>query len=169
MNQEQLSLPPVLDVTCGARMMWFDKQNPSALFVDNREVQPTVVGDMNFSVHPDMIADFTELPFDNDQFYLVVFDPPHLVRVGDNSHMAIKYGKLTDWETTLEAGFTECMRVLKPGGTLIFKWSEIQIPVSKIIQVIGTQPLFGHRSGRKSRTHWLAFLKPLNDTEGIEI
>ena len=27
----------ILDVTCGARTMWFDKQNPLAVFCDKRK------------------------------------------------------------------------------------------------------------------------------------
>ncbi len=157
-------LPPVLDATCGGRMMWFDKQNPRALYVDRRTVDPIRVGNgrnsRDFSVAPDIVADFTNLPFPDESFYLVVFDPPHLIRAGDDSYMAVKYGKLGgDWREVLKAGFAECMRVLRPGGTLIFKWSEIQIPASEIIAVVGHNPLFGHKSGRKMNTHWMAFLK----------
>lgn len=30
------NIQPVLDATCGGRMIWFDKKNPLALFVDKR-------------------------------------------------------------------------------------------------------------------------------------
>jgi hypothetical protein len=90
-----------------------------------------------------------------------VFDPPHLIHAGDNSYMAIKYGKMEDynWKDTLYKGFSQCMRVLKPYGTLIFKWSEYQIPTSEVIKAIGQQPLFGHISGKASKTHWMTFMK----------
>lgn len=42
----------------------------------------------------DAIADFRKMPFDDESFYLVVFDPPHLLNVGDKSFLALKYGKL---------------------------------------------------------------------------
>ena len=53
----------------------------------------------------------------------------------------------------------ERMRVLKPNGTLIFKWNEQQIPTSRIIEVIGQKPLFGHTSGKGGKTIWMCFLK----------
>lgn len=53
----------------------------------------------------------------------------------------------------------ECMRVLKPDGVLIFKWSETQIPADKLWRVIGRKPLFGHHSGKKSKTFWGCFMK----------
>ena len=59
----------------------------------------------------------------------------------------------------LHDGFTEGMRVLKQDGVLIFKWSEYEIPAEKVWAAIGQRPLFGHRSGRKSKTFWGCFMK----------
>lgn len=71
-----------------------------------------------------------------------------------------KYGKLdTNWPQMLHDGFMECMRVLKPDGVLIFKWSEHDIPACKVWEAIGQKPLFGHHSGKKSRTFWACFMK----------
>lgn len=49
--------------------------------------------------------------------------------------------------------------VLKLHGTLIFKWSEIDIPTREVIQAIGIEPMFGHKSGKAMKTHWLCFMK----------
>jgi hypothetical protein len=49
--------------------------------------------------------------------------------------------------------------VLDTYGTLIFKWNEQQIKVKEIIDVIGVEPLFGHKSGKLSNTHWMCFMK----------
>jgi hypothetical protein len=89
-----------------------------------------------------------------------VFDPPHLIRINDDAYMKIKFERLPDdWMQVLHDGFKECMRVLDDYGTLIFKWSEIQIPTREVIEAVGQQPLFGHISGRKSNTHWMTFMK----------
>ena len=158
---------PILDATCGSRTIWFDKDCPHALFMDCREEHDTAIWKSTkndsvrtLSVEPDVIADFTDMPFEDNTFNLVVFDPPHLLHVGDNAWMKKKYGKLpADWKPVIHDGFWECMRVLKPGGTLIFKWSEIDIATREVINAIGTEPLFGHRSGKKMGTHWLCFMK----------
>lgn len=42
---------------------------------------------------------------------------------------------------------------------LIFKWNEFQIPVNKILEIFEAQPLFGHKSGKNSQTHWMCFMK----------
>ena len=81
-----------------------------------------------------------------------------------NKAAELKYGKLPeDWPNLIHDGFWECMRVLKPHGTLVFKWSEIDIPTRMVIDAIGCEPLFGHRSGKAMKTHWLCFMKGVND------
>lgn len=156
----------ILDACCGSRMFWFDKNKPNCLFIDKRSESLTAndssckSGLRNIEVKPDMVADFTEMPFENESFYMVVFDPPHLKTLGQNSWMAKKYGRLPeDWRFMLQQGFKECMRVLKPNGTLIFKWNESEIKSSEILDLIPYKPLFGHTTGRQSKTIWMAFMK----------
>lgn len=151
---------PVLDPCCGSRMFWFDKQNPHVVYGDIRNEQHELCDGRQLIIEPDMHIDFTDMPFDDETFHLVVFDPPHLERAGPKSWMAKKYGKLgADWRDDLKAGFAECFRVLKPNGTLIFKWNETHIPVSQILALTKLTPLFGHKTGRQSKTHWICFFK----------
>ena len=158
-----INMKRVLDVCCGSRMFWFDKQNKDVLFVDKRKEVLTAKDRekiRTIEINPDIIADFTELPFNDNSFNMVVFDPPHLKTLGETSWMAKKYGKLPDnWECVISKGFDECMRVLKPNGTLIFKWNETEIKTSKILSLIPYKPLFGHTTGRQAKTIWMAFMK----------
>lgn len=147
-------------------MFWFNKQHPNAIYMDNREVETELCDGRKLEVKPDIVGDFRNMPFADNSFKLVVFDPPHLNKLGKNSWMAKKYGTLLPtWEQDIKEGFAECMRVLEPNGVLIFKWNESQITTSKILKVIGHQPLFGHPSGKHGRTKWLAFMK-LESAEG---
>ena len=150
----------VLDACCGSKMFWFNRNNPDTVFCDIRELDTTLCDGRKLVVKPDVICDFTNMPFEDNTFYHVVFDPPHVV-CGEKSWTALKYGTLKDikWENLIRDGFNECMRVLKPNGTLIFKWSEVNIPVSKVLEVIGKEPLYGHRVGKLNKTHWMAFIK----------
>lgn len=141
-------------------MFWFNKRNPNALFLDKRRVVHRFPGNRIVEVDPDLVATFTALPFPDERFQIVVFDPPHLVRCGPASWMGKKYGKLEKgWETEIEQGFRECFRVLKAGGTLIFKWNETQIPVSRILRLTPERPLMGQRCGKQAGTHWIVFMK----------
>lgn len=165
MNNE-LTFPPVLDACCGSRMFWFDKQDNRAVFVDNRREKHTLLdvssagGSRELVIAPDQVADFTALPFPSDSFALVVFDPPHFERNGAKSWVGQKYGTLSgDWQYMLRRGFSECFRVLRPEGTLIFKWCDVEVPVSRILALTPERPLFGHKSGKQQKTHWIAFMK----------
>lgn len=162
-------LPPVLDPCCGSRMWWFNKQNPDVLYGDRRKERLTLTdrshgkvdGQRVLDINPDVQLDFRDLPFPDQSFHLVAFDPPHLVRAGKKSWLAAKYGKLgPSWKDDLTCGFNECLRVLKPHGTLVFKWNETQIKVREVLECAPIPPLFGNTSGRQSGTHWIVFMKP---------
>lgn len=150
----------VLDPCCGSRMFWFDRQNSDVVFGDLREEEHTLCDGRSLEIKPDMNLDFRDMPFEDDSFRLVVFDPPHLKHAGITSWSALKYGVLGDnWREDLRRGFAECFRVLATDGVLIFKWSEIQIKTSEILALTDQRPLFGHKSGLRSNTHWLCFIK----------
>lgn len=167
-----LVLPPVLDACCGSRMMWMDKNDERAIYADRRnesyEIKPDRAYPSGTVIHvrPDVVADFTALPFPDASFWHVVFDPPHLECRATTGTLIKKYGKLDgDWKAMLAGGFRECFRVLKPNGTLVFKWCETQIPLKEILALTPEKPLYGHKGGQKSVTHWMAFLKQNNTDE----
>lgn len=165
----------VLDVCCGGRMMWFARDNPDVIFGDRRRETVTMTdrshgnasGQRVLSIDPDVLLDFRALPYPEDSFQLVAFDPPHVVRAGPKSWLAAKYGKLgDDWQNDLRAGFAECFRVLKPSGVLVFKWNETQVKVREVLALTPHQPLFGNTAGRKNGTHWMVFMKPRSSENG---
>ena len=157
----------ILDATCGSKTIWFNKDHPAVVYCDKRSENLTGIwksgsgiSERACTVSPDIQCDFTDLPFGDNTFSLVVFDPPHLDHVGKNAWMAKKYGRLDEnWPQMIHDGFQECMRVLKPDGVLIFKWSECQISAGRVWMAIGQKPLFGHRSGKQQKTFWGCFMK----------
>lgn len=161
----------VLDACCSTRSFWFDKKDKRALYCDIRKATkivdvgtPGTKGRSPRIIDPDIIVDFRSMPFEDKSFYHVVFDPPHHTskRTGKESKgtVAFNYGILEKtWKDDLAKGFSECFRVLKTNGTLIFKWHSVEIPLSDILKLTDQKPLYGHRSGKKAQTHWVAFLK----------
>jgi 23S rRNA G2069 N7-methylase RlmK/C1962 C5-methylase RlmI len=89
-------------------MFWFDKNDSRAIFCDKRKetlIADSRQGRREITISPDIMADFTELPFEDNTFSLVVFDPPHLKRNGKQSWMAKKYGILEkDWKGATRDG-----------------------------------------------------------------
>lgn len=155
---------PILDACCGGKMFYFDKNDDRVLFQDIRDIETTLCDGRHFEVHPDVQADFTDMPYPDGIFSMVVFDPPHLKCSGDTKELKgwqmIKYGHLgKGWRAILIKGFVECFRVLKTGGFLIFKWNETDIKVAEVLKLTPERPIFGHISGKRANTHWICFMK----------
>ncbi len=157
----------ILDACCGSRMFWFDREDERCVFLDKRRERHELTdssskgGSRTLIIDPDVVGDFTALPFGDATFSIVVFDPPHLVRNGATGWLAKKYGKLgADWRGDLTKGFAECFRVLSPLGTLVFKWNENDVPVSQVLALTPERPLFGNRQGKSAKSHWIVFQKP---------
>ncbi len=151
----------ILDACCGSKMFWYDKEESHTTYMDirnealaytDRDTVREVV------INPDIVSDFRNIPFADNSFDLVIFDPPHLIHVGDTSWLAKKYGKLNKdtWPQDLKLGFDECMRVLKPNGTMLFKWNEEQIKIKNVFEAFGQQPILGDK---RSKTRWSVFIK----------
>ena len=155
----------ILDCTCGSRGIWFNKHHPDAVYCDQRKEMwesdyGTRTSHRVCDVNPDVPCDFRDLPFEDETFSLVVFDPPHVKNLSKDSWLAKLYGSLDEgWQDMIRDGYRECMRVLKPDGVLIFKWSDVSISTRDVINAIGHEPLFVHRSGKKMNTHWMCFMK----------
>ncbi len=147
----------ILDVCCGSRMFYSDPNNPNVDFCDNRCLETTYPVNRKLIIKPDHILDFRDLPFDDQSYALVIYDPPHLNKVGDNSWLAKKYGRLPkEWKPYLKSGFDECWRVLKVGGTLLFKWNEDQIKKGEVIKLFEIEPLLYDKRGK---TFWIVYFK----------
>lgn len=112
-------------------MFWFDKEHNETCYMDKRTLDTTLCDGRKLIVKPDVIADFRKMPFD--------------------------YGKLEQtWQKDIKQGLSECWRVLKQNGTLIFKWNEEQITLPMVKPLLPCEPLIGQRRGK---TVWLVFFK----------
>lgn len=148
----------ILDACCGGRMFWFNKKHPNTLYIDLRP-----------EVFPDAVQDFRNLPYKDESFKLIVFDPPHLKWLGKNSIFRKKYGALNKetWEEDIKKGASELWRILEENGILIFKWGDHDIPYKELLKLFPVAPLFGQRTasnqrskgGKPYRTYWFCFMK----------
>ena len=152
-----MSNKPVLDPCCGSKMFYFDRNDKRVVFGDIRKLETTLCDGRALVVDPDIEMDFRQMPFNDEQFACVVFDPPHLIKLGKKSWLALKYGKLENsWQEDITTGFSECFRVLKKDGLLLFKWNERDIPLKKILECTTEKPLLKYKN---DKTHWVVFIK----------
>ena len=155
-------MKPVLDPASSVRSFYFDKKDERVVFGDIREKETHLLTNGQIiHIEPDEVMDFRAIPYPDETFQMVVFDPPHRIKLKSESDFIKKYGQLDKdtWRKDLAQGFTECFRVLKTNGTLVFKWSEVSIKLSEILKLTDRKPILGHPSGKKMGTHWVLFLK----------
>jgi len=152
----------ILDPASSMRSFYFDKKDERVVFGDIREKETHLLtNNQTIHIEPDEVMDFRQIPYPDETYQCVVFDPPHLLNLSEKSWMRKKYGVLDKetWKDDLTKGFAECFRVLKTNGTLIFKWNETSIPLKEILELTDQKPVLGHPSGKRMGTHWVLFIK----------
>lgn len=155
-------MKPVLDPASSMRSFYFDKKDKRVVFGDIREKETHLLTNgQTIHIEPDEVMDFRSIPYPDESFQMVIFDPPHLFNLSEKSWIRKKYGVLDKetWQDDISKGFSECFRVLKTNGTLVFKWNETSIPLREILKLTEHKPLIGHPSGKRMGTHWVLFLK----------
>lgn len=146
----------ILDATCGERGIWFNKNHPLATYID---VRP--------EVRPDVVMDCTKTNFPDQEFNLIVFNPPHQsYSKNAKGIFAEKYGRFNAQEIRdlVADAFIEFKRILKDNGFVLFKWNNHDQKLNKILGLIKDfEPLFGQkvsmRTKHSSQTYWLCLIK----------
>ena len=153
----------ILDATAGYRMMHYDKKHPNVLYIDQRP-----------ECEPDQVQDFRKLPYPDNSFKLIIFDPPHIIQKTKycSTNMVRRFGMLEaeTWQHDLKLAFNELFRVLDDYGVLVFKWNNHQLCSHDIINLSPVKPIVyqvssnRHRKGSKAgsdsiQTLWFTFMK----------
>jgi hypothetical protein len=158
----------ILDPASSMRSFYFNKKDDRVLFGDIRVKETHLLTNgQTIHIEPDEVMDFRAIPYPDETFKAVVFDPPHRIKLTTESDFIKKYGELNKdtWREDLAQGFAECFRVLKTNGTLIFKWSEVSIKLNEILKLTDQKPVLGHPSGKRMGTHWVLFIKTEGGTD----
>lgn len=109
----------IVDVTANARRMWKGLDTSKVTFCD-----------IDSAMKPDIIADFSSLPFAERSVDVLVFDPPHLPKAAasknSNHEFANRYGlsyagSNSDISHLFPEFLREAERVLAPDGLIFAK------------------------------------------------
>ena len=82
--------PTILDVCCGGKMFYFDKNDKCVLFQDIRRINTTLCDGREFVIDPGVVADFTSMPYPDSSFSAVVFDIVAIARKNYDEIIASK-------------------------------------------------------------------------------
>ena len=149
-----------LDATAGHRMMWRNKHPPLTVFMDKRT---------DLAIPPDVVGVWEACPFRDEVFGLVIFDPPHIVRVGGYDPRFGLHRKYGAWGSKMEV----VIAIHKAQGEfarlatrLCFKWCETRDAPT----LWNLMPLFDRwrkvferkektrgRGNIRGTTHWVTF------------
>jgi hypothetical protein len=143
-------------------MMWKNKNPPNTVFMDKNPWTPRP---------PDVVAVWEKLPFRDNIFETIIFDPPH--KLGrttgrgmwatptNPSYYGIDISK-RDFRTGVYHGTREFLRVAK---RLCFKWNDIELTLERVLSLFPKDWKEVHRKvirkGLKTRTlsYWITFVQ----------
>ena len=145
----------IVDLTAGTRSIWFNKDQPGAIFIDIRkEVEPTFVRDARNTGLADQYFD------------VVVFDPPH-ANFGKNGKMSKNYGhhSAAEIKALITGAAKEAHRISKRNAVMSFKWNDHDLTLNSALKLMADYwtPLFGQKTSvrtmRASTTYWVMLKK----------
>lgn len=129
-----VSDPLVLDCTHNKGVIWRGVSKPHRLIRSDRcNYAPSEWEMPPFSIHQDTICDFMQMPYAEQTFDMIVFDPPHLPTVAASANSSNKYrerygvtnnGLGREGENVsgmFAPAIAEFSRVLKQGGIFATK------------------------------------------------
>jgi len=149
-----------LDASAGARMMWPNKNPPLTVFMDKN---------VEAWRPPDVFGCWEHLPFKDDIFETVFFDPPHkLGRTTGRGFWATPshrnyYGSdlpKIKFRVGVYRGTREFLRVAK---RLCFKWNDIELSIERVLSLFPKEWKEVYRKvidkGLKTKTltFWITF------------
>jgi ubiquinone/menaquinone biosynthesis C-methylase UbiE len=88
---KEVRMKSIIDVCCGSKMFWYNRNHPEAVYMDIRQLEDTLCDGRKLIVKPDIVGDFKDIPYPDNTFKLAVFDPPHLINGGDKSWLVKKW------------------------------------------------------------------------------
>ena len=153
----------VLDATAGNRHMWGgDKNDPRVVFMDKEE---------NLRIPPDIIATWDDIPYPDNHFRCVIFDPPHVFSLTSMYNQDPKarpngakkipgwYGAFKSKRDAVLQIYNAQVEFARVAPALLFKWNDASLSLDRILSVFTHWDIVriapGRSRGDKPSTWWV--------------
>jgi len=172
-------MKPILDVTAGNRAIWQTptKKPPNVVFLDM---------DKELSIPPDILGVWEYLPFRDDVFSCIIFDPPHIIGTPppwfNDSGMhktrlekgiksvGMSYKSFKRKNQLISSFHKSQKEFSRVSNRLCFKWNENSLTIWKVkplfknwieIYRLHLKPRMGRRSWlpHSKNTYWVTFIR----------
>ncbi len=148
----------LLDATAGNRMLWKNKHPPLTIFMDSQ---------IELRIPPDIFGAWEHLPFRDNAFSCVLFDPPHKFNRSSGKWMDPKgsyFGMEIRRQKLCSGIYKGTREFLRVANRLCFKWNDGEISLWRILSLFPKQwhEIFRRRDSKfrahRNYTWWLTFI-----------
>ena len=169
-NTEGRRMKPVLDATAGNRHMWGKNKYPEGVIFMDKEP--------NLRIPPDIVAEWDSIPFPDDYFHCVIFDPPHIFSETsqfNKNPKASPHGanKIPGWYGAFKSKRDAVVQIhgaqkefARVAPRMCFKWNEASMKLHSVLTLFDCwiiQFIVPLKSNRISGTFWVKLIRKTED------
>lgn len=173
----------ILDATAGNRTIWRDNKYPEGVVFMDKEP--------NLHIPPDVIATWDKVPFPDNYFNCVIFDPPHFLQVpppwyrhpnkirkGRKNSYEYYYGWFNSKEDCISQITKAQKEFARVSSRLCFKWYDEFIPINNMLSLFDCwdvqfkQEYLAHdgrtsnnENRRRGHIYWVKMVKKLGKSD----
>ena len=160
-------MKPVLDATAGNRHMWGRNKHPDGVIFLDKET--------NLRIKPDVIATWDQIPYPDDYFHCIIFDPPHVfsetsmynkdpqARPNGAKKIPGWYGAFKDKREAIIQIHGAQKEFARLAPRMCFKWNDASLSIDRILTVFTEWDVqFMEQAptrGKKPSTWWVKLVR----------
>ena len=156
-------MKPVLDATAGNRHIWGKNKYPdNVVFLDKEP---------NLRIPADVIATWDKIPYPDDYFHCIIFDPPHVFSLSsmyNQDPQARPNGskKIPGWYGAFASKRQAVLEIhgaqkefARLASRMCFKWNEASLSIDRILSVFTEWDINfivpSRSRGKKPSSYWV--------------
>jgi hypothetical protein len=158
----------ILDATAGNRHIWGKNKYPVGVVFFDKET--------NLKIPADVIGTWDKLPFPDDSFDCIIFDPPFYYGSAPPYFLDIKenqrgsknfwYGYPFKTKTEMLVKLNKAQKEFsRVSSRLCLKWCDMQTPIYNLLtlfdcfKVVFQQPIYSKHNHNSSQTWWVKLVR----------